>query len=164
MTDKVLCPWCEKEMRPYPHQGYYWYQCECGARSPTLWHATQEQTKAKAISYTQELNRLKTENECYSHNIKNLTAENMQLQAEIERLQNESIGNCELAISMRNDNNLKGDCSYCIDKAKAEAIKEFAEMVKIKSYELEHCDDEIFKVVDVSDIDNLLKELVGEDK
>ena len=48
-------------------------------------------------------------------------------QAEIERLQNESIGNCELAISMRNDNNLKGDCSYCIDKAKAEAKKEFVE-------------------------------------
>ena len=60
-------------------------------------------------------------------------------QAEIERLQNESIGNCELAISMRNDNNLKGDCSYCIDKAKAEAIKEFAEKLneqfKVLTYE-----------------------------
>ena len=49
-------------------------------------------------------------------------------QAEIERLQNESIGNCELAISMRNDNNLKGDCSYCIDKAKAEAEQKLKEM------------------------------------
>ena len=48
--------------------------------------------------------------------------------AEIERLQNESIGNCELAISMRNDNNLKGDCSYCIDKAKAEAEQKLKEM------------------------------------
>ena len=51
-------------------------------------------------------------------------------QAEIERLQNESIGNCELAISMRNDNNLKGDCSYCIDKAKAEAEQKLKEMRK----------------------------------
>lgn len=149
MTDKVLCPWCEKEMRPYPHQGYYWYQCECGARSPTLWHATQEQTKAKAISYTQELNRLKTENEFYSHNIKNLTTSNMLLYQE-----NKSLYNNLAAMATTMSNSAKG--------TRAEAIKEFAEMVKIKSYELEHCDDEIFKVVDVSDIDNLVKEMVGE--
>lgn len=53
---------------------------------------------------------------------------NNRQQAEIERLQNESIGNCELAISMRNDNNLKGDCSYCIDKAKAEAEQKLMEV------------------------------------
>ena len=47
--------------------------------------------------------------------------------AEIERLEKESIGNCEMAIAMRSDHNLDGDCLYCIDKAKAEAIKEFEE-------------------------------------
>ena len=50
--------------------------------------------------------------------------------AEIERLQNESIGNCEMAVAMRSDHNLEGDCHYCIDKAKSEAIKEFAERLK----------------------------------
>ena len=48
--------------------------------------------------------------------------------AEIERLQSESIGKCELAISMRNDNNLDSNCNYCIDKSTAEAVKEFADL------------------------------------
>ena len=49
--EKVICPWCKEEMRPYPHQGYYWFQCKCGARTPTLWHATEEQAHKKALSY-----------------------------------------------------------------------------------------------------------------
>ena len=39
-----VCPWCRNEMRPYPHQGYFWYQCNCGARSPTVWHATENRS------------------------------------------------------------------------------------------------------------------------
>ena len=95
-------------------------------------------------------------------------------QAEIERLQNESIGNCELAISMRNDNNLKGDCSYCIDKAKAEAIKEFAERLQEKADDIGIDEDGFlftisaewktwFRVGDWCEeiINNLVKEMVG---
>ena len=52
MADKVFCPWCKEEMRPYPHQGYYWFQCKCGARSPTLWNATEERAREKALSYS----------------------------------------------------------------------------------------------------------------
>lgn len=52
IKEKVICPWCKEEMRPYPHQGYYWFQCKCGARSPTLWHATEERARENALSYT----------------------------------------------------------------------------------------------------------------
>ena len=55
IKEKVICPWCKEEMRPYPHQGYYWFQCECGARTPTLWHATEEQTRKRALSYTADV-------------------------------------------------------------------------------------------------------------
>lgn len=55
IKEKVICPWCKEEMRPYPHQGYYWFQCKCGARTPTLWHATEEQTRKRALSYTADV-------------------------------------------------------------------------------------------------------------
>lgn len=53
-------------------------------------------------------------------------------------------------------------CNYAeelIDKAKAEAYKEFAE--RLKEEALPKCDWD--NCVDVEDIDNLLKEMVGED-
>lgn len=62
-------------------------------------------------------------------------------QAEIERLQNENIGKCELAISMRSDHSIDVDCNYCIEQAKAEAIKEFqhkSESTLIKLYKKYH--------------------------
>ena len=37
-----ICPWFGNKMRAYPHQGFFWYQCNCGARSPIVWHATKE--------------------------------------------------------------------------------------------------------------------------
>ncbi len=55
IKEKVICPWCKEEMRPYPHQGYYWFQCKCGAKTPTLWHATEEQTRKRALSYTADV-------------------------------------------------------------------------------------------------------------
>lgn len=72
-------------------------------------------------------------------------------QAEIERLQNESVGKCELAISMRSDHNIDIDCNYCIEQAKAEAIKEFVERLKEK-----------YIFGDFSNLNNLVKEMVGE--
>lgn len=45
--------------------------------------------------------------------------------------------------------------------AKIEAYKEFAEKLKEKSWEIDWCCDYI-RVVDVDDIDNLLKEMSGE--
>jgi hypothetical protein len=53
--EKVICPWCGEEMKPYPHQGYYWFECKCGARTPTLWHATQEQARKRALSYAADV-------------------------------------------------------------------------------------------------------------
>ena len=76
--------------------------------------------------------------------------------AEIERLQNESIGNCEMAIAMRSDHNLDVDCNYCIDKAKSEAYREFAE--KLKRYKAYVSGWDIY-VVREHHIDNTLKEL-----
>ena len=80
--------------------------------------------------------------------------------AEIERLQSESIGKCELAISMRNDNNLDSNCNYCIDKSKAEAIKEFAERLK----EIITMSPKSSILLDKWYIDNLVKEMVGDTK
>jgi L-lactate utilization protein LutB len=83
--------------------------------------------------------------------------------AEIERLQKESIGKCEMAIAMRNDNNLDVNCNYCIDKAKSEAVKEFAERLKESKYQSsDWSHGEHPYVVEVSDIDNLVEEMVGE--
>ena len=46
----------------------------------------------------------------------------------------------------------------------AKAIKEFAERLKEKLVEESYDDCEFFKVVGESEIDNLVKEMVGEDK
>ena len=94
--------------------------------------------------------------------VEELEEENRELKTEIERLQNESIGNCEIAIAMRSDHNLEDDCNYCIDKAKSEAYKEIIEKLKehLCSYDLP--DYHSFRAVDEDTIDEVLKELVGE--
>ena len=51
-----------------------------------------------------------------------------ELMAEIERLQNESIGNCEMAISMRDNHNLNVDCNYCL----VQPMEEF--WIKLRNY------------------------------
>ena len=84
--------------------------------------------------------------------------------AENERLQNESIGNCEMAIAMRSDHNLDVDCNYCIDKAKSEAYREFAEKIKEGEVYMRvdfpntECGTETYIVLS-DDIDTTLKEL-----
>lgn len=50
------------------------------------------------------------------------------------------------------------------NEAKAEAVKEFAERLKEKKFELNDQNEDIFYAVEVSDIDNLVKELEGETK
>lgn len=50
IKEKVICPWCKEEMRPY-----YWFECKCGARSPSLWNVTQERAREKALSYTTDV-------------------------------------------------------------------------------------------------------------
>lgn len=82
--------------------------------------------------------------------------------ATIERLQSESIGKCELAISMRNDNNLDSNCNYCIDKSKSEAVKEFAERLKNLDVDTYYSYASIVYELSEDDIDNLVKEMVGE--
>lgn len=91
--------------------------------------------------------------ECYELVIRSALDLINRQKAEIERLQSESIGKCELAISMRNDNNLESNCNYCIDKSKAEAVKEFAERL---------CDGRVSNDPVVIAVKVELKEMVGE--
>ena len=69
-------------------------------------------------------------------------------QAEIERLQNE--------------NNQFADIGKMYSEIKTEAIKEFAERLKENLIEESYDDVQFFKVVGESDIDNLVKEMVGD--
>ena len=50
--------------------------------------------------------------------------------AEMERLQKESISDCELAMSIHDDTNVEANCDYCISQAKVESQKEFAEKLR----------------------------------
>lgn len=70
-----------------------------------------------------EIERLKSMNQAKLDTIHDLMTE-------IEKLKNESIGNCEMAIAMRSDHNLDVDCNYCIDKAKSEAYRDFWDRLK----------------------------------
>lgn len=104
-----------------------------------------------------EIERLKSMNQAKLDTIHDLMVE-------VERLQNESIGNCEMAIAMRSDHNLEDDCNYCIDKAKSEAYKEIVEKLKehLCSYDLPNYFS--FEAVDEDTIDEILKELMEENK
>jgi hypothetical protein len=80
--------------------------------------------------------------------------------AEIERLQkdinvvNNVIKNTFLLKADKNNDPFA--------EIKAEAIKEFAERLKEKKFELNDQNEDIFYAVEVSDIDNLVKEMVGD--
>lgn len=88
--------------------------------------------------------------------------EALQMGIDALRESKESIGNCEMAISMRHDHNLEDDCNYCIDKAKSEAYKEIVKKLKehLCSYDLPNYYS--FEAVDEDTIDEVLKELVGD--
>ncbi len=110
--------------------------------------------------------RLKTENENYGHNIKKLTEENMMLQSKVNRLR---------AYDEERDIALH---SRLIATSRAEAIKEFAERLKksfndleyqanttrktIRIEELREQMDWVLHSVAIEDIDDLVKEMVGE--
>ena len=123
------------------------------SNSAKQWEDTAKDLLISKEKQQAENKRLGKEVNLVSIQFQDLQERYEEAQAEVERLQNESIGNCELAISMRNDNNLKGDCSYCIDKAKAEAIKEFARGLRQQAF------DRLY--VSIDEIDNLVKEMVG---
>ena len=75
-------------------------------------------------------------------------------QAEIERLEK----------IRKADNNLITSLNKCYETAKAEAIKEFAEKLKEKCYEdFQETDEMLSPYVTDDDIDNLLKEMLGEE-
>ena len=75
-------------------------------------------------------------------------------QAEIERLEK----------IRKADNNLITSLNKCYKTAKAEAYKEFAEKLKEKCYEdFQETDEMLSPYVTDDDIDNLLKEMEGEE-
>ena len=119
------------------------------------------------------INRLKTENENYSHNIKKLTEENMRLQKakyifvnvdycadDLEKAleENESL---KAKIEQLNNNTfaMAITLSNSAKETRAEAIKEFAERFKnsLKGYGGLYC-----RTTMNVRIDNLVKEMVGE--
>lgn len=88
-------------------------------------------------------------------------------QAEIERLKE----GCKKLVEKQNlyKENMQATREYQIEQAKAEAIKEFAERLMEKSintYRYDYQNDISIheKYVTEKDIDNLVKEMVGEDK
>jgi phage host-nuclease inhibitor protein Gam len=118
------------------------------------------------------INRQQAENENYSHNIKNLTAENMQLHAEIKRLNSCVKSEDEVRAIMKSQMTpmvkeiVNEQINVAAKLARAEAIKEFAERLKLHTYIVS---DESqtgiinrYSVVTVNQIDNLVKEMVGE--
>ncbi|WNX85240.1 hypothetical protein RWV98_02895 [Agathobaculum sp. NTUH-O15-33] len=50
----VLCRYCGEKMRPYPHQGNFWFECKCGSRSPVIWHGTEETAYEAAMKTPQK--------------------------------------------------------------------------------------------------------------
>ena len=103
--------------------------------------------RTSTISHTIDLiNRLQAENGNYSHNNRTMTKDILDLQKENE----------ELRVTIK----AFTDFGKLYSEIKAEAYKEFAERLKKESYER----IDLTAYVEVSDIDNLLKELVGEDK
>ena len=102
-----------------------------------------------------EINRLQAENENYSKNNRQMTSDILKLYKELEQAEAEN-ERLKEEIEL-----LHSDYTYKLvkKKAKAEAYKEFAERLKETAYHNDAGDYIIFDV----DIDNLLKELVGED-
>ncbi len=93
-----------------------------------------------------------------AENINHLQMEELQSQkAEIERLQKYHDDMEDAIYSFREDH---AKVKFFKNEIKAEAVKEFAERLKKTSVNLRY----IGEHVSVDDIDNLLKEMVGEDK
>ena len=132
--------------------------------------------------YPSENKTLKTENENYSHNIRNLTAESMQLQAEIKRLEKVQVQYVkayfdEFAERLKNDFRIAQLypelMSEIIDelvetmKNEFVTLEDFTELIKVKAYkefwgELKKRNTMDERIVSVASGDNLLKEMVGE--
>ena len=110
------------------------------------------------------INRQQAEIDNYSHNIKQLTEENMHLHATIKGLQMLLYS----FLDTRNGNVVRiTDTKLEIIKKpiQAEAIKEFAERLKKEVFRKEfHTAYGNIEMIGAGAIDNLVKEMVGEDK
>lgn len=112
------------------------------------------------------IDRLQSENECFSYNNKELSKyllmyhkELKQAKAENERLE-QYHDDMESAIYEFREDHAK--VKFFKKEIKAEAYKEFAERLKKCSFTTEYSLYDDVEVVRVDDIDDLLKELVGE--
>ena len=101
-------------------------------------------------------NRLQAEKENLEIELKAMRGAANGFKADNERLQTECGKGANALIKLMIENRT----------AKAEAYKEFADRLKEKSWDVpyETKNAHFVQVIDVGDIDNLLKELVGEDK
>ena len=106
------------------------------------------------LGLIEENNRQKADKETMQSYIDCLKAEIKELESEIDRQYEQAEADILGNLPQGGES-----CHWCIDKHKAYAIKEFAERLKEKS---EHFDLEKENFVSETDIDNLVKEMVGE--
>ena len=97
------------------------------------------------------INRLQEENKRSKADVGTLESKMITLNALIE-MKNDTIAN-QFKVTDELERQLK--------TAKAEAYKEFAERLKKEAFKINYCGSS-YNVVDTDDINNLLKEMVGE--
>jgi FtsZ-binding cell division protein ZapB len=105
-----------------------------------------------------EVEFLKEQRDIYMQDATDFSIEIDKQKAEIERLESEYESVYEQARADILGNMADGgtSCHWCIEQHKAEAIKEFAEKLKIGEYKEEYTDHLCYMV------DNLVKEMVGD--
>lgn len=50
-NEHVTCPCCGEKMNIVSERGYSWIQCNCGLRTPFMWHTPLNKVKEKYLKY-----------------------------------------------------------------------------------------------------------------
>ena len=132
---------------------------ECCGKSPPVCHECKYKGKCNRIDCYDYLkrdaldliNRQQAEIDNYSHNIKNLTEENRQLQSHVKRLKKYDEQR-DIALHSR-----------LIATARAEAIKEFCEILEEDCLDFPCESTDSAMIVDVESYTKLDKKMVGDD-
>ena len=130
---------------------------ECFSKDYRLATVYNKNTKEEAYVTLQNiidaLNSQSAETENYKRIAEHQQSVSMDKEVEIKRLKAE-------VEQLQKENHLFADIGKMYSEVKAEAVKEFAERLKEKAMQKFDWNE----YVEVEEIDNLLKEMVGEDK